>query len=157
MTNASDWLPTLREGGYVLDPLGPRPRRTGRARGRRHVAAVTLTEDGREGAEYLLTGSEAFTVAEQVQTLAKAIARDIEVRTVDTPARRSASATPAGHRRRSPTHSSMDSLRCALTQPEYAATPCVACRDAIHSRSRTGARATPGRSPGQPPPEPIRM
>jgi uncharacterized protein YbjT (DUF2867 family) len=86
MTNAFDWLPTLREGGYVLDPVGP-----GRAApidpaDIAAVAAITLTEDGHEGEEYLLTGGEAFTVAEQVQILAKAIGRDIEVRTVATPA-----------------------------------------------------------------------
>lgn len=86
MTNAFDWLPTLREAGYVLDPIGP-----GRAApidpaDIAAVAAVTLTEDGHQGKEYLLTGGETFTVAEQVQILAKAIGRDIEVRTVATPA-----------------------------------------------------------------------
>ena len=86
MTNAFDWLPTLREAGYVLDPVGP-----GRAAlidpaDIAAVAAVTLTEDGHEGREYLLTGGEACTVAEQVQVLAKALGRDIEVRPVATPA-----------------------------------------------------------------------
>jgi uncharacterized protein YbjT (DUF2867 family) len=86
MTNAFDWLPTLREGGYVLDPVGP-----GRAAlidpaDIAAVAAVALTEDGHEGQEYLLTGGEACTVAEQVQVLAKALGRDIEVRPVATPA-----------------------------------------------------------------------
>lgn len=36
--------------------------------------------------EYMLTGDEALTVAEQVQILAKASGRDIEVREVATPA-----------------------------------------------------------------------
>jgi uncharacterized protein YbjT (DUF2867 family) len=86
MTNAFDWLPTLREGGYVLDPIGP-----GRAApidpaDIAAVAAATLTEDRHEGAEYLLTGGEAFTLAQQVRILAKAIGRDIEVRDVATPA-----------------------------------------------------------------------
>lgn len=86
MTNAFDWLPTIREGGYVLDPIGP-----GRAApidpaDIAAVAAVTLTEDGHEGREYLLTGGETVTVAEQVQILAEAIGREIEVRTVATPA-----------------------------------------------------------------------
>jgi len=86
MTNAFDWLPTLRAGGYVLDPVGP-----GRAApidpaDIAAVAAVTLTEDGHEGEQYLLTGGETFTVAEQVQILAKATGRDIEVRAVATPA-----------------------------------------------------------------------
>jgi len=86
MTNAFDWLPTLREAGYVLDPIGP-----GRAApidpaDIAAVAAVTLTEDGHQGKEYLLTGGEVLTVAEQVRILAKAIGRDIEIRTVATPA-----------------------------------------------------------------------
>jgi uncharacterized protein YbjT (DUF2867 family) len=86
MTNAFDWLPTLREAGYVLDPIGP-----GRAApidpaDVAAVAAVTLTEDGHQGREYLLTGGEVFTVTEQVQILAKALGRDIEIRTVATPA-----------------------------------------------------------------------
>lgn len=86
MTNAFDWLPTLRAGGYVLDPVGP-----GRAApidpaDIAAVAALALTEDGREGQEYLLTGGESFTVAEQVRILAEAIGRDIEVRPVATPA-----------------------------------------------------------------------
>ncbi|HEY7276974.1 MAG TPA: NAD(P)H-binding protein [Trebonia sp.] len=86
MTNAFDWLPTLRAGGYVLDPVGP-----GRAApidpaDIAAVAAVTLTENGHEGEQYLLTGGETFTVAEQVQILAKATGRDIEVRAVATPA-----------------------------------------------------------------------
>lgn len=85
-TNAFDWLPTLRDGGYVLDPVGP-----GRAApidpaDIAAVAALVLTEDGHEGREYLLTGGETFTVAEQVRILAGAIGRDIEVRPVATPA-----------------------------------------------------------------------
>jgi uncharacterized protein YbjT (DUF2867 family) len=81
----ADWLPTLRAGGYVLDPVGP-----GRAApidpaDIAAVAAVTLTDDGHEGEEYLLTGGETFTVAEQLQVLAKATGRDIEVRAVATP------------------------------------------------------------------------
>ena len=52
----------------------------------RSVAAVTLTEDGHEGQQYLLTGGETFTVAEQVQILAKTTGRDIEIRAVATPA-----------------------------------------------------------------------
>jgi uncharacterized protein YbjT (DUF2867 family) len=85
MTNAFDWLPTLREGGYVLDPVGP-----GRAApidpaDIAAVAALALTQQGHQGKEYLLTGGETFTVSEQVQILAKATGYDIEVRDVATP------------------------------------------------------------------------
>lgn len=85
MTNAFDWLPTLREGGYVLDPIGP-----GRAApidpaDIAAVAALALTQEGHHGKEYVLTGDESLTLAEQVQILAKAIGCDIEVREVATP------------------------------------------------------------------------
>jgi uncharacterized protein YbjT (DUF2867 family) len=86
MTNALDWLPTIREGGYVLDPVGP-----GRAApidpaDIAAVAALVLTEDGHQGAEYALTGGQLLTVTEQVRILTAAIGRDIEVREVATPA-----------------------------------------------------------------------
>jgi uncharacterized protein YbjT (DUF2867 family) len=86
MTNAFDWLPTLQEGGYVLDPAGPGRVAPIDPADIAAVAAVTLTQGGHEGEEYLLSGGETFTVAEQVQILAKAIGRDIEVRTAATPA-----------------------------------------------------------------------
>lgn len=86
MTNAFDWLPTIRSGGYVLDPVGP-----GRAAlidpaDIAAVAARALTEDCHNGREYLLTGGKALTVSEHVQILAAAIGRDIEVRPVATAA-----------------------------------------------------------------------
>jgi uncharacterized protein YbjT (DUF2867 family) len=86
MTNALDWLPTIREGGYVLDPVGP-----GRAApidpaDIAAVAALALTEDGYQGAEYALTGGQLLTVTEQVRIVAAAIGRHIEVREVATPA-----------------------------------------------------------------------
>jgi uncharacterized protein YbjT (DUF2867 family) len=86
MTNTFDWLPTLREGGYVLDPVGP-----GRAApidpaDIAAVAAAALTRDGHAGQEYLLTGGEALTVAEQATILARAAGCEIEVRPVATPA-----------------------------------------------------------------------
>jgi uncharacterized protein YbjT (DUF2867 family) len=85
MTNALDWIPTIREGGFVLDPAGP-----GRAApidpaDIAAVAALALTEGGHQGAHYALTGDEALTVTEQVRILAAAIGRDIEVREAATP------------------------------------------------------------------------
>lgn len=85
MTNVLDWLPTMREGGYVLDPVGP-----GRAalidpRDIAAVATLALTEDGHEGAAYTLTGAEPLTVAEQVAVLAAAAGIDIAIRDVSSP------------------------------------------------------------------------
>jgi uncharacterized protein YbjT (DUF2867 family) len=85
MTNAVDWLPTIRAGGYVLDPVGP-----GRAApidpaDIAAVAATVLTEDGHAKQEYTLTGPESFTLAEQVAILGDAIGRTLDVRPIETP------------------------------------------------------------------------
>ncbi|RPE42108.1 uncharacterized protein YbjT (DUF2867 family) [Streptomyces sp. Ag109_O5-1] len=86
MTNALDWLPTLREAGYVLDPAGPGRYAPIDPADIAAVAALALTEDGHRGAEYTLTGAETFTLAEQVGVLAAAVGAGIEVRPVTTPA-----------------------------------------------------------------------
>jgi hypothetical protein len=62
MTNALDWLPTIRDGRYVLDPAGP---------GR--YAPVDPADD------------QALTIAEQVQILSAATGLDIKVREPATP------------------------------------------------------------------------
>jgi hypothetical protein len=91
MTNAFDWLPTIQQGGYVLDPVGP---------GRyapidpADVAALALTRDGHQGQEYVLTGDDLFTAVEQVKILAAAAGRDIELRTAATRRRPSPPASP---------------------------------------------------------------
>jgi uncharacterized protein YbjT (DUF2867 family) len=86
MTNALEWLPTIREGGFVLDPTGPGRHAPIDPADIAAVAARALTGNDPSGAEYVLTGSQAFTVAEQVAILAKEIGRDIEVREIATPA-----------------------------------------------------------------------
>jgi uncharacterized protein YbjT (DUF2867 family) len=85
MTNAFEWLPTIREGGYVLDAVGPGRYAPIDPADIAAVAALALTEDGHQGAEYTLTGDEVLTVAEQVKILADAAGRDIEVRPVASP------------------------------------------------------------------------
>lgn len=86
MTNVFDWLPTIREGNYVLDPIGPGRSAPIDPADIAAVAALALTEDGHQGGEYLLTGAETVTVAEQVAILGAALGRSIEVRAVATPA-----------------------------------------------------------------------
>lgn len=86
MTNAFDWLPTLREGGYVVDAIGPGRYAPIDTADVAEVAAHALTTDGHEGAAWALTGDESLTVAEQVRILAGALGRDIEVREAATPA-----------------------------------------------------------------------
>jgi len=85
MTNALDWAPTIRRGGYVLDPTGPGRYAPIDPADIAAVAARALTEDGHAGNAYLLTGGEVFTLAEQVAILAGAIGRAIEVRAAATP------------------------------------------------------------------------
>lgn len=85
MTNTLDWLPTLRAGGYVLDPVGP-----GRAAlidpyDIAAVAVAALDDPGRVDHAPVLTGDQPLTVAEQAAVLAAATGIEIEVREVRTP------------------------------------------------------------------------
>jgi uncharacterized protein YbjT (DUF2867 family) len=96
MTNALEWAATIRDGGFVLDPVGP-----GRAAlidpaDIAAVASLVLTQQGHEGARYTLTGDEPLTVAEQVGIIARTIGREIEVREAATPAEALASRYPNG-------------------------------------------------------------
>lgn len=85
MTNALDWLPTIRSEGHVFNPFGEGRYAPIDPADIAAVAAVAMTEDGHQGQEYTLTGEETFTIAEQVQVLAKATGRDLEVRAARTP------------------------------------------------------------------------
>jgi uncharacterized protein YbjT (DUF2867 family) len=85
MTNALEWAPTIREGGYVLDPIGPGRYAPIDPDDIAAVAALALTEDGHQGKDYVLTGEERFTVAEQARILAAALGRAIEVRATANP------------------------------------------------------------------------
>jgi uncharacterized protein YbjT (DUF2867 family) len=85
MTNAFDWLPTIREGGYVLDPVGPGRYAPIDPADIAAVAGLALTGDGHQGREYVLTGDEALTVTEQVRILSAATGLDIRVREPATP------------------------------------------------------------------------
>ncbi|MQY25606.1 NAD(P)H-binding protein [Nocardia aurantia] len=85
MTNALEWVAAVRSGEPVLDPSGPGRYAPIDPADIAAVAAVALTEDGHAGAEYVLTGDEAFTIAEQVAVLAATLGHDIPVRTAATP------------------------------------------------------------------------
>jgi uncharacterized protein YbjT (DUF2867 family) len=96
MTNAFEWLPTIQAGGYVLDPIGPGRYAPIDPADIAAVAALVLTEDGHQGKEYVLTGEEVLTVAEQVRILAQAVGREIDVREAATPAEAIRSRYPGG-------------------------------------------------------------
>ena len=85
MTNALDWRPTIRAGGYVIDPTGPGRYAPIDPADIAAVAGLVLTRPGHEGQAYALTGNELFTVAEQVGVLAQALGRPIELRAPATP------------------------------------------------------------------------
>ncbi|MFE0512783.1 NAD(P)H-binding protein [Streptomyces sp. NPDC058964] len=86
MTNALDWLPTIREGNYVLDPVGPGRYAPIDPADIAAVAALALTEASHQDKQYVLTGDETFTVTEQVRIISETIGRDVEVRETATPA-----------------------------------------------------------------------
>jgi len=86
MTNALDWLPAIRDGGYVLDPVGPGRYAPIDPADIAAVARLVLTQDGHQGREYVLTGDEALTVTEQVAILSAAAGLDIKVREPDSAA-----------------------------------------------------------------------
>ena len=110
-TNALEWAPTIREQGYVLDPVGPGRHAPIDPADIAAVAALVLTgtgdlggdaghggghRGGHAGREYVLTGDEALTVTEQVRIIAGALGRPIEVRPAATPAEAVRSRFPAG-------------------------------------------------------------
>jgi uncharacterized protein YbjT (DUF2867 family) len=96
MTNALEWASTIRDEGFVLDPVGPGRYAPIDPADIAAVAALILTEDGHEGKEYALTGDEALTVAEQVQILADTLGRTIEARETTTLAEAVRSRFPGG-------------------------------------------------------------
>ncbi|HEY2717505.1 MAG TPA: NAD(P)H-binding protein [Solirubrobacterales bacterium] len=96
MSNALDWTATIREGGFVLDPAGPGRYAPIDPADIAAVAALALSEDGHLGREYVLTGGETLTVAEQAGILAAALGVEIEVREVASAAEAVRSRFPAG-------------------------------------------------------------
>jgi len=85
MTNTFEWLPTLAEGGFVIDAVGPGRLAPIDPADIAAVAARILTTPGHEGKAYAPTGSESLTIAEQVHILAAAIGRPIAIHTAASP------------------------------------------------------------------------
>ncbi|ETK34380.1 NAD(P)H-binding protein [Microbispora sp. ATCC PTA-5024] len=84
-TNALEWVPSIKNEGFVLDAIGPGRSAPIDPADIAAVAGLVLTEDGHGGQTYTLTGDEALTVAEQVAIIADTIGRDIEVRAAASP------------------------------------------------------------------------
>jgi uncharacterized protein YbjT (DUF2867 family) len=85
MTNALEWVPAIREHGFVLDATGPGRIAPIDPADIAAVAARVLTEDGHAGRTYVLTGEEALTTAEQVRIIGETIGRELQVRPAATP------------------------------------------------------------------------
>jgi uncharacterized protein YbjT (DUF2867 family) len=80
-SNAFGWRDSIR-AGKVVDPTGDGVLAVMDPEDIARVAVTALTEDGHVGKGYLLTGPQALTSREQVETIAEAIGRPIEFRDV---------------------------------------------------------------------------
>ncbi len=73
------WGPQIRAGDVVRWPYLNAPRAPTDERDLAAVAVRVLCEDGHAGAEYILTGPQSLTQAEQVHTIGRAIGRSLRV------------------------------------------------------------------------------
>lgn len=78
MSNATWWLPTIRDEGRVYDASDPGKTVPVDAFDIARVAAVALTQDGHAGHAYILNGPQALSAREQVEVLADVLGRPIE-------------------------------------------------------------------------------
>ena len=83
MTNAYQWVPTIKNQSKVFNPTGDGKVAPISPRDIAAAAVETLTSDGHEGKIYELTGPELLSVGEQVEALSRAIGVQIEC--VDVP------------------------------------------------------------------------
>ena len=73
------WGPQIRAGAVVRWPYLDAPTAPTDERDVAAVAVRALCEEGHAGAEYVVTGPESLTQAEQVQTIGRAIGRPLQV------------------------------------------------------------------------------
>jgi uncharacterized protein YbjT (DUF2867 family) len=73
------WAPRIRAGDVVRWPYLNAPTAPTDERDLAAAAVRTLCEDGHAGAEYVLTGPQSLTQAEQVHTIGRAIGRSLRV------------------------------------------------------------------------------
>src|SRR3569623_2816466 len=64
MTNTFEWLPTLAEGGFVIDAVGPGRLAPIDPADIAAVAAHVLTTPEHDGKAYAPTGGESFPIAD---------------------------------------------------------------------------------------------
>jgi uncharacterized protein YbjT (DUF2867 family) len=71
------WAPTIRAGGVIRWPYGAAETAPVDDRDVAAVVARTLSENGHVGGDYVLTGPESLTQAEQVGIIAEVIGRRV--------------------------------------------------------------------------------
>ncbi|HKE14661.1 MAG TPA: NAD(P)H-binding protein [Kofleriaceae bacterium] len=79
MSNALQWAGTIASAGRVMTPMPDGPTAPIAPRDIAEVAALALTRPGHEGAVRTLTGDELLSTRDQVEVLARALGRPIEV------------------------------------------------------------------------------
>lgn len=77
MSNALDWVDSIRTEGVVREPFGATRSNMIHEADIGAVAARTLTEDGHAGEKYVLTGPETLDMPRKVAVLGRALGRDI--------------------------------------------------------------------------------
>lgn len=77
INSLSWWAPQIRAGNLVRWPYAAAPTAPVHERDVAAVAVRALLEEGRDRAEYVLTGPESLTQLEQVQTIAEVIGRPL--------------------------------------------------------------------------------
>ncbi|QWB21973.1 MULTISPECIES: NAD(P)H-binding protein [Streptomyces] len=77
MANALEWADGIRSAGEVREPFVERLSAMVHEGDIGAVAAVTLTEEGHAGQEYVITGPEVLTVGDKVKAVAAAAGREI--------------------------------------------------------------------------------
>ncbi|MEU4190829.1 NmrA family NAD(P)-binding protein [Kribbella sp. NPDC026611] len=88
--NAQEWADQFRTGDVVRVPSPEAARSLIHERDIAAVAVLALLDDRHIGATYEITGPEALTQAEQIQTIARAIGKDIHVEALSDDAARQA-------------------------------------------------------------------
>ena len=73
------WGPQIRAGGVIRWPYLESPTAPTDERDIATIAVRTLCEDGHAGAEYVVTGPQSLTQAEQIQTIGRAIGRALRL------------------------------------------------------------------------------
>ena len=135
------WGPQIRAGDVVRWPYLDAPTAPTDERDLAAVAVRTLCEDGHAGAEYVVTGPQSLTQAEQVHTIGRAIGRSLRVEEMSPDEARSELLPVLG----SPTFVNMllNAWAAAIGQPAFVTSTFAELTGHRHGPSSNGPRTTP--------------